>query len=73
MTNALLYSVEIQIPDKTAVEPREYISDEFRRLLGREPNVYELGAFVAAWNADPAVGPRTIIRAIVASREYQSQ
>jgi hypothetical protein len=73
MTNALLYSVEIQIPEKTAVEPREYISDQFRRLLGREPNVYELEAFVAAWSADPAVGPRTIIRAIVASREYQSQ
>ena len=73
IANGLLYSEEVQIPDKGAVTAREFIRDQFRRLLGREPNTYELEAFAAEWDNDPAVGPRAIIRAIVASREYQSQ
>jgi hypothetical protein len=69
----LLHSSEITVPAKTAVDAKEYITDQFRRLLGREPNAYELGAFADEWAKDPAVGPTTIIRAIVGSREYQSQ
>jgi len=73
MVKGLLHSAEITIPDKSAVTSRDYIREQFRRLLGREPNTYELEAFAAEWEKDPAVGPRTIIRAIIASREYQSQ
>jgi hypothetical protein len=70
----LLHSSEITIPDKTAVpDPRAYIKDQFNRLLGRDPNTYELETFAAQWQTDPAVGPRAVIRAIVGSREYQSQ
>jgi hypothetical protein len=70
----LLHSIELTIPDKAAVsDPRAYIRDQFTHLLGREPNVYELDTFASEWQSDPAVGPRTIIRAIVGSREYQSQ
>jgi hypothetical protein len=74
IVKGLLHSAEVTIPEKTAVaDPRAYISEQFRRLLGREPNAYELGAFADEWAKDPAVGPRTIIRAITGSREYQSQ
>jgi hypothetical protein len=74
IVKGLLHSAEVQIPEKSAVaDPREYISEQFRRFLGREPNAYELGAFADEWVKDPAVGPRTIIRAITGSREYQSQ
>ena len=73
IANGILHSAEIQIPDKGAVTARDYITEQFRRLLGREPNTYELEAFAAEWEKDPAVGPRTVIRAIIASREYQSQ
>jgi hypothetical protein len=76
LVNGLLHSKEITIPDKATAggaEPRDYITDQFERLLGRAPNTYELEAFADAWKQDPAVGPRTVIRAIVASREYQSQ
>jgi hypothetical protein len=73
IANGILHSAEITIPDKSSVVARDYIRDQFRRLLGREPNTYELEAFTAEWDNDPAVGPRTIIRAIIASREYQSQ
>ena len=73
IVNGLLHSSEIAVPEKTAVEPAQYVGEQFRRLLGREPNAYELGAFVDEWKQDPAVGPRTIIRAITGSREYQSQ
>lgn len=69
----LLHSAELALPDKTAVaDPRVYIHDQFTHLLGREPNVYELEAFAQAWQTDPAVGPRAVIRAITGSREYQS-
>jgi len=73
LVNGLLRSPEVRLPEKMAVEPRAYIREQFRRLLGREPNTYELGAFVDTWTADAAVGPRTVIRAITGSREYQSQ
>ncbi len=73
VANGLLHSVEVTIPAKPAVESRTFIRQQFTRLLGREPNAYELESFAGAWDSDPAVGPRTIIRAIVGSREYQSQ
>ena len=74
LVNGLLHSTESQIPDKSAVtDPRAYITQQFDQLLGRDPNVYELETFASAWASDPKVGPRTIIRAITGSREYQSQ
>jgi hypothetical protein len=74
VAKGLLHSAGVTIPAKASVEdPRAYIRDQFRRLLGREPNTYELEQFAGEWTKDPAVGPRTIIRAIVGSREYQSQ
>ena len=73
IVKGLLHSSEVTVPAKPAVEPEAYVREQFRRLLGREPNAYELGAFVDEWQQDPAVGPRTIIRAITGSREYQSQ
>ena len=69
----VLRSPEAALPDKGDVEPEEFVADQFRRLLGRDPNTYELAAFVEAWRDDAAVGPRAVIRAIVASREYQSR
>lgn len=74
VVKGLLHSVELTVPDKASVaDARAYITDQFRRLLGREPNAYELESFADEWASDPAVGPRTIIRAIIGSREYQSQ
>ena len=77
LVTGLLHSAEITIPDKAtasnAGDPRTYIRTQFERLLGRSPNAYELEAFAAEWIKEPAVGPRTIIRAIIGSREYQSQ
>ena len=74
LVNGLLHSTEVAIPDKASVaDPAAYVRKQFAGLLGRDPNVYELQAFTDAWARDPAVNPRTVIRAIVASREYQSQ
>jgi hypothetical protein len=74
IAKGLLHSIEVAIPDKASIaDGRAYIREQFRRLLGREPNAYELEQFAGEWAADAAVGPRTIIRAIVGSREYQSQ
>jgi hypothetical protein len=73
LVNGLLHGAEVVLPDKAAVaDPHVFVRQQFARLLGREPNPYELAAFAGAWS-DPAVGPRTVIRAITASREYQRQ
>ena len=73
IANGLLSGEEISLPTKANVEPREFISEQFRKLLGREPNPYEWQVYVNEWTTDAAVGPKAIIRAIVGSREYQSQ
>jgi hypothetical protein len=74
IAKGLLHSTEVTVPTKASIsDPRQYIRDQFRRFLGREPNAYELEQFAGEWAQDAAVGPRTIIRAIVGSREYQSQ
>lgn len=69
----LVASGEVSLPERGDVDdPAAFISDQFRRLLGREPSAYELRAFVNEWQADEAVGPRTVVRALIGSREYQS-
>lgn len=73
IAKGLLHSAEVTVPDKAAVDPTEFITEQFRTLLGRDPNPYELAAFTTEWQREPAVGPRTILRAILGSREYQSQ
>ena len=74
LVNGILHGAEATVPDKASIaNPRDYITQQFTRLLGREPNVYELESFANAWATDPAVGPRSVIRAIVGSREYQSE
>ena len=73
LVNGLLHGAEVALPDKAAVaDPHAFVRQQFARLLGREPDAYELAAFVDAWS-DPAVGPRTVVRAIAGSREYQRQ
>jgi hypothetical protein len=73
ITKGLLHSEEASIPEKADVDARTFIREQFRKLLGREPNPYELAFFESEWKTDSAVGPRAIIRALVGSREYQSQ
>jgi len=70
---AIVEHAESTIPDKSDVtDPTEFIAEQFRLYLGREAGAYELSAFVDEWNASDAVNPKTIIRALIASREYQS-
>jgi len=74
IVKGLVRSAEVTLPAKGSVaDPAGFIRDQFRRLLGREPNTYELAGFVREWQADPAVGPAAVIRALAGSREYQGQ
>ena len=69
----LTASAEAALPEKADVgDPGAFISAQFEKYLGRSPVPYELAAFLAEWEADPAVSPRTVVRALVTSREYQS-
>jgi hypothetical protein len=74
VVDGLLHSTEITIPEKSAdADAKAYITDQIKRLLGRDPNVYELAAVAVAWATDPAVGARSIIRAIAGWRAYQCE
>jgi len=69
----LVGSAEVSLPSREEVaDPAAFIAEKFRTLLGREPSAYELRAFSDEWRSDPAVGPKTIVRALIGSREYQS-
>lgn len=73
IATGLAASPEAGIPAKEDIDdPAAYIAEQFRRFLGREVGAYELSAFVDEWETDEAVGPRTVIRALIASREYQT-
>jgi hypothetical protein len=73
LATALVDSSEADVPEKGDVDDAAgFITEQFNKLLGREPNSYELQAFVDEWKSDSKVNPRTIIRALVGSREYQS-
>ena len=74
MATGLVNSPEAAFPEKSEVKDvPAYVTDRFHAILGRDPGAYELAAFVDEWKKDPAVGPRTVTRALIASREYQSQ
>ena len=68
----LVDSAEVDLPEKSDTDAASFVTDAFHRFLGRDPTTYELGAFVAAWAEDPEVTPRTVVRSIIGSREYQS-
>ena len=73
ITAGLVASEEVNIPEKSDIsDPAEYIGEQFQRILGRDASAYELEAFVREWESDSAVNPRTVIRALIGSREYQS-
>lgn len=73
LTAALVRNVDANLPSKNDItDPAEFISEQFRKYLGRDPGLYELETFVDEWNDDPNVNPRTVVRALLGSREYQS-
>ncbi len=73
LATALVHSAEANIPEKSEVtDAAAFITEQFNKLLGRDPNSYELQAFVEEWKSDSDVNPRTVIRALINSREYQS-
>lgn len=73
LVTALLSSSELELPEKNKVDDAQgFIAAQFRRYLGREPSSYELAAFAEAWRSDEGVNPRSLVQALLDSREYQS-
>jgi hypothetical protein len=67
----LLESGRAVVPEKAAItKPGEWVRGEFQRLLGRDPTVKEVDAFVGTL-AEYGCEPRTIVLTIVTSPEYQ--
>ncbi len=70
----LLTRPEAEVPSRAEVEdPPAWIRDTFRTLLGRDPSEEELDMLVEEWNADEAVDPQVILRALLTSWEYSSR
>lgn len=72
MIAGLVDASEAGLPVKSEVDPAAFITDQFHRFLGRDPSLYERAQFLAAWQTDPNVGPKEVVRALIMSREYQS-
>lgn len=68
----LVASPEAALPAKEETDPDDFVTEQFHRFLGREPSLYEKARFVEAWETEPEVGPREVVRAIMMSHEYQS-
>ncbi|MEM7517046.1 MAG: hypothetical protein AAF368_09015 [Planctomycetota bacterium] len=59
-----------EVPSKEDVrDPKLWITECFRRTLGRDPASQELEAFSATW-AQPACRPSTVLYALLSSAEY---
>jgi hypothetical protein len=73
LVTALLSSEQVTLPEKSEVDDVEgHIAEQFRRVLGREPSSYELASFAGAFRSDEHVTPRSLVQALLDSREYQS-
>jgi len=69
----LVRSLEVDMPAKESIaDPAAWISEQFRRFPRPGAQCVRARHHGARWSDDPAVGPRTVTRAIIGSREYQS-
>lgn len=69
LADTLLKSDEARVPDKNGINARDWVTQQFQQILGRQPTPAELQAYVTALSqAD--VTPRTVLQALVSSREY---
>lgn len=72
LARILIDSGAVKLPDKRAItDPRRWIWEQFRVLLGREASEDELNAFVEAFAA-PECRPATVLYALVTHPQYQS-
>ncbi len=72
LARILIDSGSVKLPDKRAIgDPRRWIWEQFRVLLGREASEDELNVFVEAFAA-PECRPATVLYALVTHPQYQS-
>jgi hypothetical protein len=72
LARILIDSGSVKLPDKRAIQdPRRWIWEQFRVLLGRDASEDELNAFVEAFAA-PECRPATVLYALLTHPQYQS-
>ncbi len=72
LARILIDSGSVNLPDKRAIaDPRRWIWEQFRVLLGRDASEDELNAFVEAFAA-PECRPATVLYALLTHPQYQS-
>ena len=70
MGRVLMESGQSQLP-AGAMEAERFVTEQFIRLLARQPVPREKTAFVNALKNDPAVTPRIVLWTLISSAEYQ--
>lgn len=72
LVRLLLDGGEADLPPKSAVpDPTAWISERFRRLLGREATADELKTFVTVFH-EPDCRPATVVYALTTNAEYHT-
>lgn len=72
LVRLLLDGGEADLPKKAAVaDPTSWISERFRRLLGREATADELKTFVTVFH-EPDCRPATVVYALTTNAEYHT-
>lgn len=70
LAKIILDSNLVSIPTKQQVDKSQWVTEQFQKLLGRNPTGQELESFVSVLN-DPAGTTKLVIHAILTSAEYQ--
>jgi hypothetical protein len=71
MGRVLLESAQARLPE-SALEPEQFVKEQFLRLFARAPSARELNTFVKALKNDPDVTPRVVLWTLISSPEYQT-
>jgi hypothetical protein len=69
LADTLLKADDARAPDKNGMNTRNWVTQQFVQILGRQPTAEELQAFVNALNQSE-VTTKTVLQALVSSREY---
>ncbi|MEK7867117.1 MAG: PKD domain-containing protein [Planctomycetota bacterium] len=70
LAKIILDSNLVSVPTKQQVDKPKWVTEQFVKLLGREPSEQELAGFVSVLD-DPAGTTKLVIQAILTSAEYQ--
>jgi hypothetical protein len=71
LARVMVDSGQVALPGKAGLNAEAFVTEQFRRFLGRAPDRDEVATFANVL-ADPQAEPRLVLVALLASQEYQT-